>query len=178
MLRRLSHFTVALSLALFAVAAVIWVRSYWVSDTVDWDRPGSRINIGSTRGEMWWDRIRYPQAAPVRFSRETGYHRQRIGAMAGNTMPPQWSFADFHWANFNFSRTSPVPGVSIQDLRIPDWSILLITGVLPAAWLISRWSVRRRSLGLCARCGYDLRATPDRCPECGTRVPPPVLAVT
>jgi hypothetical protein len=53
-------------------------------------------------------------------------------------------------------------------LMVPHWALAVLFGIVPLSWGMSRWRARRRKkTGLCPSCGYDLRATPGRCPECG-----------
>jgi hypothetical protein len=64
-----------------------------------------------------------------------------------------------------------VPGYSVRAVWFPHWLLALLFAILPAVHLRGIGRTRRRNrAGLCQHCGYDLRATPDRCPECGTAV--------
>lgn len=61
--------------------------------------------------------------------------------------------------------------LGVTHLVVPYWALLPAGLAPPALWLARRLGQVRRSRrqrrGLCPRCGYDLRQSPTRCPECG-----------
>jgi hypothetical protein len=64
--------------------------------------------------------------------------------------------------------TPGTPAMHGWVLTIPLWFVTAISWMPLLIWLTSRTiRRRRRKRGLCLTCGYDLQATPHRCPECG-----------
>jgi hypothetical protein len=73
--------------------------------------------------------------------------------------------------------TYAIPSISTNfrnftgcDAEAPIWFLLFLTMLLPGAQLIRRLKKshgsHRLAEGFCPKCGYDLRASKDRCPEC------------
>jgi hypothetical protein len=54
-------------------------------------------------------------------------------------------------------------------ITAPIWPFPVIAALIPLCWVLLAYRRHaRREGGRCLVCGYDLRATPDKCPECGT----------
>jgi hypothetical protein len=99
----------------------------------------------------------------------------RAGQPYGTQILQRFDAAGIQWYRSNLtagqSPTAPVLA-SVAELRISIGWPVVIWLLLVTLWWLNRASQRRaaRSGQLCAKCGYDLRATPQRCPECGTAV--------
>lgn len=73
-------------------------------------------------------------------------------------------------------RSAPQPAWPLRrhksyEVSIPWWIIFAVILFWPPRLLRHRENVRQGDVGHCAICGYDLRASTGRCPECGTAIP-------
>jgi hypothetical protein len=181
--RRLSTLATLLSLLLCVATCALWAPTPFRSDTVGWagwrDEPNQLwhgFGLHSRRGYVL---AHYFVADKVRFDDPThldgnqpdmlphAFHH----AWAPQTPPPSAFFR---------TRAIHFPRFHIYFVAAPHWAIAAPLAVAPLRRLILTLRHRRRRSnreGHCRTCGYDLRATPARCPECGT-LPDPTPSST
>lgn len=86
--------------------------------------------------------------------------------------PDRWAEL-MHWGGFHLQwfQASTQSGLKFMHILIvPSWFALPLFVTAPSVWAWQRIRAKwRPAAGCCPTCGYDLRATPDRCPECGMR---------
>jgi hypothetical protein len=171
---RLFNLAAAVSLSFCALALVLWVRSYYVRDIIDFGRKGG----GSHTAQSILGRVHVVSSLGTgRESGRTIHASDRLsphaiwnGGMSGYPPRVEWHFGCV-WQRYSKHLMS-VLGVFATERRlvvVPYRWLVALSAVLPAIAVIRAVRRRHRAVrALCVKCGYDLRATPDRCPECGT----------
>jgi hypothetical protein len=176
----LDMLTVA-SLLVCVAAGGAWGRSYWRDDFAVFDACGrsfsvkslnQRIGVEWTSGPFY---ARHPwQSEPAGHAVSFGeFFRVRHDVYA--LAPARGDV--YRWLGFYgmpaYAESMILPDrtVWITAVGVPYyfvfWSAALLPAIRGRRAVVRRRRRRRVAAGRCGACGYDCRATPDRCPECG-----------
>ena len=146
MRRRLFKFAAALSLVLCVAMAGLWLASYrWaggISMCGRWE-----MSISKGKLSLHYHSKRTPPYHPL---------------FAGHVESADHTSTELLPIFVPLAHTSLAASTYHWQYLVPTWLAAVPFGL---GWLVFRH--RCSPPGHCRTCGYDLRATPDRCPECG-----------
>lgn len=194
--RQIFNFAAVVSLVLCLLCGCVWVRSRFVSDSIEWtavQRKGpniiTRTFLVRVRDTGERSSIRFIQKEVIAGGIDPlsmdDVWREKSREAGLKYSSPSWTDVELRDGNTVWDRlgfyTNSVSVVQrvhgrmnhtiarAQTTAVPLWALPVAASVVPIVWttfeLRRRGSRRRR--GQCIHCGYDLRASPDRCPECG-----------
>jgi hypothetical protein len=196
MRRRLFRLGAITSLLLCVAICALWRRSYSHTDQLGrWRRWEDRgLLKEQCAGIVSQDGALVVASLDRRFPSEFGTEGYGLGGMPSPLPklfdqvgwiqdPLRWNenrFADVHGlfrlfgicyeTGFGGRGASYGETLDVRFLRIPNVFLVLMLLVWPLV-AAKRYVAERRGtrVGCCRACGYDLRASPERCPECGER---------
>jgi hypothetical protein len=169
MIRLLLHGIGVVCLMLTVAAVVLWLRSYRVADGFVW-KPGPqpdyyRLYVGCGGVRIGWGQYSFELEPYLE------YYPDRTPTYPTMTLPSGIAGR----LGFNAHCGTDSKGKPSADVVFPIWALILlalpVTAQRAAVLYSQRRSRRRTILGLCLNCGYDLRASPGCCPECGMGSP-------
>jgi hypothetical protein len=175
MRRVLFNLIAEVSALLFIAIVLVTIRSYFVFD----DYMFRKFNHSSRQLSLFspgWNHgvvlLTYISAklkddvAPQRY--------ETITSFSHTTDPPQVNTEQWRLEDRSMITGSAFKQVTGWFVKVPFWFPAILTLILPLLWLSKhrKEAIRRdrRNRGLCITCGYDIRATPEMCPECGMKV--------
>jgi hypothetical protein len=192
MIRRLFTIGSALSLLLCILTVVLWVRSYWQADKrilcLGWYSfnpyslgPHHQTAVAVGHGRIALEDWAEPFGFDFQHNGAGRYLRfgdRDVMSYGSISAVLDWPSSLWNRLGLGFARSG-----NFYDwiLTVPCWLCTLTTMFPPLMWIRIRLRLRtrqrRKLLGLCLTCCYDLRASKDRCPECGTPITTKVEAI-
>jgi predicted RNA-binding Zn-ribbon protein involved in translation (DUF1610 family) len=178
-LRTVVRWLTSLSAALCVLTLVLWLRSYWIRDYVGLIGTRRALNFEWARGSCLAT-FRYGGGEPVAgvWSKviQMTWRRSPVTIVRSMWTPEQGETVYLRMGERFFIRHYPhdPANKSVYEVLAPGWLPPLVFA--PGLWFWGRRKYRRiltwrrRKAGLCEACGYDVRESSGRCPECGKAI--------